>query len=407
MLVGILWALLGGLMLGLYALPGKFTKDFKEQNTWGLFFMLTMFVVPTMATFVLLDGIGDIYGRAEIRSALPVMVVSSVLWGLGVMMWGKAIHHIGMSLGFSLFIGTVIFIGSILPIIIGVSKNGLAAGLPPTPTLVLILLGIGVVLLGIVFNGRAGLMRERDEASRQTGNEVTAEDAETKKSMAAGIAIAVIGGLLATGFNVANTVGNAANTQGILNDAGDPKGIMEIAVTEAGNPAWMVALGLMLPIFLSGGVIMAGYFGWQLTAKKAWGSFKTPSFGRNFVLVFIMAFFHYAASAAYAYGQSRFELGPVVVYAIFNTTCVVVAVVSGIVTREWISASSRARKTLYAGLACMVLGVGILTVSQYLKKVSDDRARAAEGAVAAMQDGTVWNSPGTLEAIGNKKLRRP
>ena len=97
---------------------------------------------------------------------------------------------------------------------------------------------------------------------------------------------------------------------------------MEIAVTDAGNPGWMVALGLMLPIFLSGGVIMAGYFGWQLTSKKAWGSFKTPSFGRNFVLIFIMAFFHYAASAAYAYGQSRFELGPVVVYAIFNTTCV-------------------------------------------------------------------------------------
>ena len=46
MLVGILWALLAGLMLGLYAIPGKYTKDFKEENTWGLFCMLTMYVVP-------------------------------------------------------------------------------------------------------------------------------------------------------------------------------------------------------------------------------------------------------------------------------------------------------------------------------------------------------------------------
>lgn len=372
-------------MLGLYALPGKFTKDFKEENTWGLFFMLTMFVVPAIATFVMMDGIGDIYGSEEIKNALPVMVVTSVLWGIGVMMWGKAIHHIGMSLGFSLFIGTVIFIGSILPIIIGVSKNGLAEGLPPTTTLVLILAGIGVVLLGIIFNGKAGLIREKDEASQKTDGEATEKAEGPKKSMAAGITIAVVGGLLATGFNVANTVGNAPNKLGILNDAGDAKGIMEIAVTDAGNAGWMVALGLMFPIFLSGGVIMAGYFGWQLTAKKAWGSFKTPSFGRNFVLIFIMAFFHYAASAAYAYGQSRFELGPVVVYAIFNTTCVVVAVVSGIVTREWVDASSRAKKTLYAGLVCMVLGVGILTVSQYLKKVADDKARATEAAVSAVQ----------------------
>ena len=30
-----------------------------------------------------------------------------------------------------------------------------------------------------------------------------------------------------------------------------------------------------------------------------------------------------------------------------------------------------------AGLACMVLGVGVLTVSQYLKTVADDATRAA------------------------------
>lgn len=350
MVTGVLWALISGLMLGLYALPGKFTKDFKEENTWGLFFMLTMFAVPLLATLVMLKGVGQIYGDADVKAALPVMIISSVLWGTGVMMWGKAIHHIGMSLGFSLFIGTVIFIGSILPIGIDVAQKGLAEGLPATQTLVLILVGIGVVLLGIVFNGRAGLLREADE--KQGG-----DSDSTKKSMGAGITIAVVGGLLATGFNVAFTVG------------GGPLGA---AVEATGNAGWMVALAVMFPIFLSGGVIMAGYFGWQLTAKRAWGGFKTPHLVANFVLIFIMAFFHYAASAGYAYGASRFDLGPVVVYAIFNTTCVVVAVVSGIVTKEWINASARAKKALYAGLTCMVLGVLILTVSKLPSKAEGE-----------------------------------
>ena len=342
MVTGVIWALVSGVMLGLYALPGKFTKDFKEENTWGLFFMLTMFAVPLIATFILLKGIGGIYSSPDVKAALPVMIISSVLWGTGVMMWGKAIHHIGVSLGFSLFIGTVILIGSILPIGIDVANNGFAEALPPANTLILILVGIGTVLLGVVFNGKAGLIREADE-KKEGGSETG------KKSMTAGIIIAVVGGLLATGFNVAFTVG------------GGPLGE---AVVAAGNAGWTAAVAVMFPVFLSGGAIMAGYFAWQLSSKKAWGSFKTPSLGLNFVLIFIMAFFHYAASAGYAFGASRFDLGPVVVYAIFNTTCVVVAVVSGIVTKEWINASGKARKSLYTGLACMVLGVMMLTASK-------------------------------------------
>lgn len=350
MIEGIVWAVISGLMLGLYALPAKFTKNFQEENTWGLFFMQTMFLVPLLVSLTLLKGIGDIYATPEVREVLPVMIISAVLWGIGVMMWGKAIHHIGLSLGFSLFIGTVILVGSVLPIGISVFKNGFAEGLPPSTTLVLILVGIGVVLMGIIFNGKAGLIREADESKDKSE-----EEAGGKKSMTAGIMIAIVGGLLATGFNVAFTVGG-----GPLGDA----------VVAAGNPAWMVSLAVMFVVFLSGGVIMAGYFGWQITAKKAWGSFKTPSFLMNFVLIFIMAFFHYAASVGYGYGAGLFELGPVVVYAIFNTTCVVVAVISGIVTKEWVNASPNAKKALYAGLASMVIGVGILAASQYIAATS-------------------------------------
>ena len=79
MLIGILWALLAGLMLGLYAIPGKYTKDFREENTWGLFFMLTMFVVPILATLVIMKGVGEIYGTPEVRAILPQMVITSVL----------------------------------------------------------------------------------------------------------------------------------------------------------------------------------------------------------------------------------------------------------------------------------------------------------------------------------------
>lgn len=346
MIEGIIWALISGLMLGLYALPAKFTKDFQEENTWGLFFVQTMFLVPILASLLLVEGLAEIYSTPEVKAVLPVMIISAALWGTGVMMWGKAIHHIGLSLGFSIFIGTVILVGSVLPIGISVVQNGFANGLPPTAILILILFGIAIVLMGVIFNGKAGLLREADEAKDKD-----APDAVGKKSMAVGIVIAVVGGLLATGFNVAFTIG------------GGPIGA---AVAAAGNPAWMVSLGVMLVVFLSGGVVMGSYFAWQITTKKAWGSFKTPSFVMNAVLIFIMAFFHYAASVGYGYGASLFELGPVIVYAIFNTTCLLVAVISGLVTKEWVKASPQARKSLYIGLSSMILGVVILAASQYI-----------------------------------------
>lgn len=85
MLIGILSALLAEAMLGLYALPGKYVKDFQEENKWSLFFLLTMFVVPLILTFSMMKGVTEIYSALD-SGVLMTMVVSSFLWGVGVMM---------------------------------------------------------------------------------------------------------------------------------------------------------------------------------------------------------------------------------------------------------------------------------------------------------------------------------
>ena len=325
MIEGILLAIFAGLMLGLYALPEKFTKDFKYENTWSLFFLLTMFVVPIIASVTLIDGFSTIFSEMP-TDILIKMGLASFLWGIGVMMWSKAINYIGLSLGFSLFIGTVILVGSLLPFIV--------EDLPPANKLTLILTGLFIVLIGIFANGKAGYARESAEKK---------EESTDSKSMTTGILIAVIGGLLATGFSYANAVGRP-----YLHDACQAQG----------NADWITAVAVMFPIFISGGLVMTAYFVWQLSAKKAWNDFKTPSFGKNFFLILVMAVFHYAASALFAFAAFKLgNSGNTVGYAIFNTSCVVTAIMSGIVTKEWINASAKARNFLYLGLACMVAGI--------------------------------------------------
>lgn len=332
MMAGVVWALIAGVMLGLYALPEKYTKDFKYENTWGLFFILTMFVVPCIASVILLGGF-EVFGMVD-SSILWKMAIASVLWGTGVMMWGKAINHIGLSLGFSLFIGTVILVGSLIPFFVG--------GIPETNVFATILAGLAVVLVGVVMNGKAGLVREQDEK----------DAGEEKGSMLTGIIIAVVGGLLATGFSFANAVG---------------AGPLGEAVAELELAPWKTAVAVMFPIFISGGIVMGFYFAQQLTQKKGWGDFKTARFAPNFVLIFIMAVFHYAASAIFAFAASKLGAsGNTVGYAIFNASCVMTAIISGIVVGEWKKASSKSKGFLYTGLACMVVGIVIIAVGNGL-----------------------------------------
>ena len=337
MIEGVLLAIFAGLMLGLYALPEKFTKDFKYENTWSLFFLLTMFVVPIIASITLIDGFGEIFGNMPTDIWIK-MGLTSFLWGIGVMMWSKAINHIGLSLGFSLFIGTIILVGSLLPYI--------EEGLPASNVLTTVLMGLAVVLIGVFANGKAGLLREKDEA------EDKAEQKEGKGSMVTGILIAVIGGLLATGFSYANAAGRP---------------YLHEACQAAGNAEWVTAVAVMFPIFISGGIVMTAFFLWQLSQKKAWGDFSTPAFSKNFILILIMAVFHYAASALFAFAAYKLgNSGNTVGYAIFNTSCVVTAIVSGIITKEWVKASGKAKNLLYLGLTCMVVGILIVAYANSL-----------------------------------------
>ena len=338
MLTGVLFAILAGLLLGLYALPEKFTKDFEFENTWSMFFAINTFVVPNIAAFLLIDGFSDVLAAIP-SNVLIGMIVSSIAWGIGAMMWGKAINHIGLSLGFSIFIGTIILVGSLIPFFIG--------GIPASNVFLTILGGLVVVLIGVMANGRAGIIRQQDEEAESS------EKSSKGGSIVTGITIAIVGGLLATGFSFANSYGAE---------------IIDQASQAQGNASWKSAIAVMYVIYMAGGVAIAVYFIQQLSAKKLWEKLKTPHLGKNIALTSIMGVFNFAASVVFAYAAFKLgkELGGSVGYAIFNTACVVTAIVSGLITKEWAKASLKAKNSLYLGLACMVIGIVIIAYSNTL-----------------------------------------
>lgn len=331
-MIGILFAVFAGTMLGFYAMPEKFVKNYKFENTWGLCFLFMLWIVPFILAFTLISDFGQVLSDVGTPILLK-MLIPSFLWGVGMLMWGKAINHIGLSLGFSIFIGTIVFIGSLLPFFI--------YGLPATNVLLLILVGIAIILVGIIMNGRAGILREGKNSDKSGGS-----------SMALGITIAVVGGLLCTGFNVANEFGKEAIAE---------------AITKNGNDSWLTSVASMFIVYVSGGLFVIPYFIVQISRKKMWGTFKVAGVGKNVSLTGLMAILNFTASILFAY--SAFVLGKAggtIGYAIFNTMSVVVAVVGGIVTKEWVSAQPKAKNALYIGLAAMIFGVIIIAYGNSL-----------------------------------------
>lgn len=354
-MIGILFAITAGVMLGFWAMPGKFVKNYEFENTWGLCYFAMLWVLPLIVAFAMIDNFGLVL--ADSSSVLLGMFIPGFLWGVGMMFWGKAINYIGLSLGFSIFIGTIICVGSLLPFVMtGLPVDEVEA--VKTDLIVTLLAGILVILAGVILNGRAGILRQKAEQ---------ASDAQGKKggSMVTGIIIAVAGGLLCTGFNVALEVQKLK--EAVMINGIEVNSVLEQAIVSNGNEKWLASVASMFIVYVSGGIFVVPYFIIMLSKKKLWGAFKVAEAGKNISMTTLMAALNFAASIVFAYSNFLLkEKGGTIGYAIFNTLSVVVAVIGGIIVKEWVSAPSKSKLSLYMGLGAMIIGVVITAIANSL-----------------------------------------
>jgi len=349
MTLGIIYSFISAVLLGLYALPSKYTKNYAWENTWGGFFFFGMIVIPLITTFTLVDNLTGIY--SEIPSWIFfAMFAMSFCWGIGNMMWGFSISSIGMSLAFSLFLGVITSIDTILPLILVPEGQESVIG---TPVGNIMLFGIFVIVLGIALNGYAGVLRDK---SKKTDGSLSVDS----KTMKKGILLCVFGAICAAGFNLSYHVGNNIGKIG------------EVAQVQYGNEPWIARLAVLLPIFMGGALSTMVYFSYTLTKRKTWGNYTGKGALKGLMLIALMAIFHDAALVIYGLGAYNLgELGTSVGFAILETGAIMIANVNGILTKEWKGASKKSITVLVISLSILILGVLIIANGNYIK-IQDD-----------------------------------
>ncbi|MDW7692970.1 L-rhamnose/proton symporter RhaT [Flammeovirgaceae bacterium SG7u.111] len=334
--IGIFWVLFAAVLLGFYALPSKYTKNYEIENVWGTFWFLAMFVVPIASTALLVNGAADTFKQVPVDILLLVIGLGGV-WGVGNLLWGISIAKIGMALGFSLLIGVATLSGTLLPFFMGGGVEKLS-----TPGGMVILAGVFVIMLGIMANGKAGLLREKAENEGK-------QDASSSANMRIGIILCVIGGISAAGFNLAYFIADSMGNIGAISQE------------QFGNPPWVARLAVMLPAFVGSGITTVGYFATDLSKKKSWGNFTQKESGRNIFLLLIMSIVYCGSLIIYGLGAYELgELGTSVGFAIFQTGCIIVANLLGVFTGEWKQAGKTSQAWLVGGLAVMVIGIIIV-----------------------------------------------
>jgi L-rhamnose-H+ transport protein len=333
--LGIALALIAGLMSGNCMLPMKFNRHWKWENTWLVFSVVSLILLPWVLALGLVDHLFETYGSlSSFEFAVPFLFGAG--WGIAQVLFGISVQRLGLGLAYAIIVGLGALLGTLVPLFVQhrlqVSQQALYE----------ILLGVAVMIAGISLSTWAGQTREREMRGREDHTE--ALNIPSSGYLAA-VLLAILCGVMAPMLNFSFAFG-----QDIARHA-----------VHLGNSELRAAYAVW-PIGLAGGFLPnIAYSLYLLRRNKNWGAFVVSS--PDALLAVLMGILWMGAFGLY--GMSAIYLGSLgtsIGWGLFQIFMIMTATLSGVWTGEWKNASRTARLRLVAGLACLTVATALLAM---------------------------------------------
>lgn len=327
--IGLGLILIAGVAVGNCMLPMKYTRYWKWENTWLVFSLVSLLVIPWLLAAAAIPGLGAIYSGAT-AGELAVPFLYGAGWGIAQVLFGISVVRLGLALGYAIIIGLGAMGGTLVPLIaqhpeVLSSARG-----------VLVLLGIAVMIAGVVMCSWAGRQRERTagQNSRPAGG-----------SYAAGVAIAILCGIMAPMINYALAFGQSLANAAIRDG---------VAVTNSNYAVW--------PVALAGGLVPnLVYSIYLLNRNKSWGNFRRLR--PDMFLGVLMGVLWMGSVAIYGMAAGYIgALGTSIGWGIYQIIMILAANLSGVLTGEWRGAGGKPAAALGAGLAFLAGAVVLMAL---------------------------------------------
>lgn len=358
-LLGIIFHSLGGASSGSWYMPFNLVKKWRWEIYWIIGGLFSWLIMPYIATALTSPGWQDILAETD-GSVIRTTYILGLLWGVGGLTYGLGIRYLGMSLGNSVLLGITSLVGSLgLPILrnIGHLNEVLPAGdsftdMLSTTSGQIILLGILILMVGIVLCGKAGLMKDKDLADVKEG-------VNSEFKLAKGLIIAGVSGVLSAFFSF-----------GI--DAGREMGeaVREIAVSNnfsfVSEGKYLFENNIIFLVILWGGLTSNLIWSLMLILKnKTGGDFvdKSTPLVKNYLFCALAGTTWFLQFFFYGMGETKIGSGASS-WILHMSTIILTANFWGFYRKEWAGVSKSTKRTIYTGLALILVSVVIMGLAK-------------------------------------------
>lgn len=336
-ITGALICTLGGLAGAVFALPFRGVKNWRYESYWFVYALAGLIVLPIALAVSVSPNLWTVLTAASGTTLLRCFGFG-VLWGLGGLTWGLMIRYLGIGLGLAIGCGLCSATGTLIPPLV----TGHAGDLVRDTSAVVTLTGVLFSLVGIVFVGWAGKLKE-DELPLEAKKKAVAEFNFKK-----GIVVAVFSGIASGGMNF--------GLQGGME--------IEAAARNAGAAANWAGMPVLVVVLSGGFVVNAAWCLWQNVKNRSFGDY-----GRGIVawflaglagVIWVMQFVCQKIGEP-ALGNIRY-----ISFALVMGSCVMFSSILGVVLGEWRGTGRKTRAALVSGLVLLALSIVLVTVAKGL-----------------------------------------
>lgn len=335
LLIGLTTSIVAGVLNGSFAAPMKKISNWEWENTWFIYALVALLVLPITAAFISVPGLGGIYAQVD-NSVILKTLLTGFLFGIGSVTFGLGLQFAGLSLGYSLMIGLISITGSLVPMLLLSPESILSTGG------LILLLAMVVTLVGVIFCGIAGALRAKSQADG---------DSDRKVSFKAAFTICTISGIFSAMLNISLVMGLP------IAEMAQAKMIGTLSTFRAYNAVWLVTLsGAFIPYLL--------YCVFLFTKNKSAKMYKVKPV--NFLRAGLMGLLWFLCIALYGAGVSSLgKLGITIGWLILMAFTVIVGNLWGFFTGEWNDVPVKAKKKMITGLLILLLSVVLVAIGKF------------------------------------------
>ena len=330
-----------GVLTGSFALPMKYTTKWRWENTWSMYAIWVLLIFPWAIAYFVIPNLFEVYRQASPKAIWAVIGFGS-LWGAGSVTFGLGLAYLGVALGYSLMIGLIIVIGSLLPFVTEHPERFLTqAGMVLTA-------GVLVIFISVITNAYSAILREKDHQAL-----ATADKPREKKTFFKGLFICLFTGIVSSGMAYAYAYG-------------EKLGLIQSALDNGASKA--LAANAVLPLMLIGGFVFNMIYTLMLVTKnKGWGLYIQKGCKRYYLYTMFFGIWTVGVALMGMGMVNMGKLGPSIGWAIINGVQILVATVLGLLTGEWKDSSKKTMQVMTVGSIVLLIGICVVAYANYLQ----------------------------------------